>query len=290
MGNPPAKNSVWRHAYVLVRIAALSYGGLLLFLAGCQRHMIYFPSKESSETLGRLAGPAGFEAWLHPDGHPLGWKALAAPASPKPANRLLVFHGNAGFALHRSYFRDGFAALAKGALWEVHILEYPGYGARPGSPGETHFAQAGQEALTTLWQEDQRPVYLLGESIGSGVASRLAGEFPDRVSGVLLITPFTRLADVGAHHYPFLPVRMILRDSYDSAADLREFPGPIAILLAGRDEIIPAAIGRRLHDGITGIKRLWVQPEATHNSIDYHPAATWWREVSDFLLHPQAGE
>src|SRR5690606_26402997 len=144
-------------------------------------------------------------------------------------------------------------------VWEVHVFEYPGYGAKPGSPGEKRFAVAAREAFEALGTEDERPVFLLGESLGSGVACSLAAEFPERVAGLVLVTPFTSLPDVAAHHYSFFPVRWLLRDRYENAEALQGYGGPLAVLLAGRDEIIPAALGRKLHDGYDGPKQLWVQ-------------------------------
>ena len=143
--------------------------------------------------------------------------------------------------------------------------------------------QAAADALPALTENDQRPVYLLGESLGSGVATYLAGAYPDAVSGLLLITAFTSLADVAAKHYPFLPVRMLLSENYDSAAALADYHGPVAFLLAGRDEIVPVESGQALHDGYLGPRWLRIERDAGHNTLPYPPGAEWWTSVSDFL-------
>ncbi len=277
----------------LVRLAvtlALVYVACMGLLSGCQRHLIYFPHRAPLAEMRQQAARMGLEAWEDADGQVIGWRAARAEGTARPAARLLVFHGNAGSAVHRAYFRDGFAAVNDGATWEVTILEYPGYGARTGKPGETSLTEAAGAALAQLWREDDRPVFVLGESLGSGVACRMAGDFPDRVTGVFLITPFTQLGDVGSHHYPFLPVRLILRDRYDNVNALQRYHGPAAVLIAGQDEVIPADLGRRLHDGYAGPKRLWEQPGARHNGLDYRPRAAWWREVSAFLLQNEMPE
>ena len=276
-------HSGWYVVFRLVRIVVLIYVGLLLLLAGCQRRMIYFPAKASESALRERAAETAWAPWEDTNGQLLGWKDLSTSATVHRPNRLVVFHGNAGFAQHRTYYRNGFGSVA-GAPWEVYVFEYPGYGARPGSPGEQAFAAAGRQALEALWQADQRPVFLLGESLGSGVACRLAGEFPDRVAGLVLTTPFTSLAHVAARHYPIFPVRLLLRDHYDNVAALTGYRGPLAILLAGQDEIIPADIGQRLFDAYDGPKRLWVQEAATHNTLDYSPDLRWWEDVTEFLL------
>lgn len=275
--------SGWHVLFRLGRIVLLVYVGLLVLVAGCQRRMIYFPAKSSEAVLRERAAETGWAAWETADGELIGWKDLNVTTAAQPANRLVVFHGNAGFAQHRTYYRDGFGGVA-GGLWEVYVFEYPGYGARPGSPGEQAFLAAGREALEALWEADGRPVFLLGESLGSGLACRLAGEYPDRVAGLILTTPFTSLVDVAARHYPFFPVRFLLRDRYDNVEALKSYRGPMAMLLAGQDEIIPAEIGQRLFDAHAGPKRLWVQETATHNTLDYGTDTGWWEEVTEFLI------
>ena len=232
------------NARLLFRVGGtvvLFYAAVLVLLAGCQSQMIYFPTTRSEPAVRREAAAAGFRPWEAAAGRLIGWRSPGGAG----ANRLVVFCGNAGMALHRDYFRAGLRAVGDGQ-WEVFVMEYPGYGARPGSPGESSFAAAGREALQELEREGSRRVFLLGESIGSGVAAHLAGEFPDKISGLVLITPFTSLADAAVYHYPWLPVRLLLRDRYDNQAALAKFRGPLAVVLAGRDRIVPAALGRRL--------------------------------------------
>jgi uncharacterized protein len=260
-------------------VAGVAYVGITAVLASFQNQLIYFPSRASESELTRLATGLGMQAWRAKTGESHGWKS----SNENAANRIVVFHGNAGYALHRSYYVEGFQRIGSGGLWQIHLFEYPGYGARSGEPGEAQFMEAAEAALLDL-SEDQRPVYLLGESIGAGVACQLAARHPTKVAGLFLVTPFTTLADVAAHHYPFLPVRMLLGDAYNSVAALEKYRGPVAVLIAGRDEVIPSRLGRELFDKYAGRKKLWIQPRATHNDIDYSVTTSWWSEVSDFLL------
>ncbi len=119
-----------RRLFRVLRVLLLIYVGFLLFLAGCQRRLIYYPSKTSESVLRRQAERAGMVPWENGDGNLIGWKTVPGPSSEPPANRLVVFHGNAGLALHRTYFRDGFAAVGNGEVWQIFLFEYPGYGAR----------------------------------------------------------------------------------------------------------------------------------------------------------------
>ena len=248
-------------------------------LATLQRQLIYFPSKAKDQDLSLAATRIGMQPWRDSDGAAIGWKS---DGDRSARHRLLVFHGNAGYALDRTYFVTGFQALQD--QWEVFLFEYPGYGARPGTPSADNFKAAASGALELLLEGDPRPVYVLGESIGSGVASYLAATFPRQVAGLLLVTPFTSLADVAAHHYPLLPVRALLSENYDSVEALSHYRGPVAFLLAGRDEIVTMELGKELYERYSGPKLLRVEERAGHNTLPYHPGAGWWGEVSRFLI------
>lgn len=247
-------------------------------LSALQRHLIYFPSKEQAHVLEKIASRSGLHTWRDNTGEAIGWKT---PESPDARYRMLVFHGNAGYALNREYFVTGFQQL--GRQWDVFLFEYPGYGSREGVPSEVSFKAAAKQALEQLLADDSRPVFITGESLGSGIASYLASAFPDQVAGLLLVTPFTSLTDVAAHHYPFLPVRTLLRERYDSQQALSAYRGPVAFLLAGRDEVVPGLLGQQLYDSYNGTKWLHVEEQAGHNSLPYDPSTPWWVEVSSFL-------
>lgn len=259
-----------------LQMAVLVYGGLCLVLAGCQRDLMYLPERLTEAEALRRAAREGLEAWRNGAGEIIGWRPVR---EAEGGDVMLLFHGNAGNALHRGYFVQMF-----GSRMTVVLLEYPGYGSRKGRPSEADFVRAAGAALRQLRGERPGRIFLGGESLGTGVACRLAGEHPDEVAGVFLATPFSRLVDVARHHYPYLPVGWFLRDRYESRRHLQAYAGPVAFLLAGRDEVVPEALGRRLHDAYSGPKRLWVQPDRSHNTMDYAPESPWCREALDFLL------
>jgi hypothetical protein len=266
-------------------VAALIYFGLLLILAVFQRRMIYLPSQGSEPDLIQLAAGEGLAPWRDAEHNLIGWRSPPADnASTQAVQRLLVFHGNAGFALARTYYVEGFRSVSgDGANWEVYLFEYPGYGARPGKPSEEAILAAARQALDELLRAKPDRLYLLGESLGGSIATRLAAERPEQVAGLVLVTPFPRLADVAAHHYPIFPIRLILREGHEVQAHLNTFPGPVAFVLAGRDEIIPAPLGRELFERYPGRKALWTQPDAGHNTLELAPGEVWWRQLSGFL-------
>jgi uncharacterized protein len=269
--------------FIVVR-GALIYLGLALLLALLQRHLIYFPSRLREEQLLRQAERDGLHPWRDRDNQLIGWRSSPPDKVPQSRNRLVVFHGNAGYALHRSYYVNGFHRNPEStAVWELFLFEYPGYGSRPGSPSESSILTAARRAITELLRDDSRPIFLLGESLGSSFAAALAAEYPQSISGLFLVTPLTCMTDVASSHYKFLPVRLMLREHHDVRALLNNFPGPIAFLIAGRDEVMANGLGEKLYKQYAGNKKLWIQPYAGHNTLDFTPGALWWQEVEFFL-------
>lgn len=267
----------------LLMVSLLSSVSLLL--AGCERSLIYYPAKASEARLTALARSQGLSPWRNAQGERIGWVARAnAGSEARPT--VVVFHGNAGSAVDRGYFAAGIRTATGPTPWEVYLFEYPGYGSRSGSPSESAIIAAASAALAELDARRTGPLFLAGESLGGGVACALAAMYPDIIDGVLLVTPFTSLADVARAHYPGVLVRLLLRERYDNLAALAGYRGPVAILLAGRDEVVPAELGRRLYDAYAGPKRLWVQEERGHNTLALEPSQPWWRDVTRFLLEP----
>jgi pimeloyl-ACP methyl ester carboxylesterase len=139
--------------------------------------------------------------------------------------------------------------------------------------------QAADEAFELL--ETNGPVYLLGESLGSGVAAHLAGKFPDQVAGLILLSPYNRLTGVAQYRRPYIPAWLFLVDRFPSEAYLRKYHGPVGISVDGQDTVVPEKFGLKLYTGYAGPKRLWRFPEGRHIEIT-EPASQFWREVLEF--------
>jgi alpha-beta hydrolase superfamily lysophospholipase len=243
----------------------------ILFLFGAlyaaQRKLLYFPTQTSEDEALRAARASGMAPWRDGQGRLLGWRLVNPPAQPRAV--VLVLHGNAGSALDRAHY-----ARALGSLGiDVALLEYPGYGPRPGRPSLAALVGAALEAVDALARE-QPVVWLLGESLGSGVAGRVANVRPSTVRGLLLITPFADLGAVARHHYPVIPTWFV-RDRFQPARDLAEFRKPVVVVIAGRDEVVGADESRRLAAALPGPKQIIEQPSATHNSLDLSMRSFW---------------
>ena len=277
------KNPLLRMFIKVGRMLLLVYVGFMLLLAFRQRSFMYLPTRTPMEELLTLASDFDMQPWHDDNDEVIGWKPEAE--IPEEANLMLAFHGNAGFALHRTYLTEGFQRPQDDPAFFVFLFEYPGYGARDGSPSEKTFTTKAAEAVEKLKEQyPGRRIFLAGESLGSGVATWLAGEYPDQISGLFLMTAFNRLVDVARHHYPIMPVNLLLRDRYEASRALEQYSGPVAILLAGNDNVVPTQFGEKLYEQYEGPKRLWIQDNRNHNTLDYGEDEPWWQEVKDFLL------
>jgi len=255
-------------------LCALGYLALCIGCASLQRRMIYFPPACTPQQVQKFAAAHNLERWTSSSGEPIGWKRLS-PIQP-PAGQVLITHGNAGCAFQCGHYAD---AIQQAAPLDVFIVEYPGFEIRPASPTERSLDDASDEALQLL--ATNRPIYLLGESLGTGVACYLAGKHPNEVAGVVLLAPYNKLAAVAQAHMVIIPVALLLRDRFPSEDYLRSYHGAVAMLVGGRDNVVPEKFGRRLYDAYNGPKRLWEFPEDNHGNVMFQ-SPEMWRQIIDF--------
>lgn len=255
---------------------ALVYLIVALLVMVFQRRMIYFPTKMAPELAEDVARERGFLAWRNSRDENIGWRLSAAGAA---TGAVLIVHGNGGCALNRNYLAGPIHAAA---AVDVFVLEYPGFGARAGAPSQKSFLDAAEEAFDSI--PAGRPVYIVSESLGTGVAAHLARKHGRKVAGLICFAPYDRLVSVGQAQMKIFPVSLLLWDRFEPAAWLTEYRGPVKIILAGADQVIPVRFGRKLYDGYAGPKDLEIIPDAGHNDIAQQ-SPEWWSKV--FLFWEQ---
>jgi uncharacterized protein len=258
MTTPAPRRRILRGLLVLVLVVGVVIG----ILWAVQRQLIYFPDSSRVPSAGQaIAG--GRDVTLHTeDGLELGaWFVPARGPAEGPQVAVLVAPGNGGN-------RAGRAGLAR-ELSErglaVLLMDYRGYGGNPGSPHEEGLiadALAATEALTELGFAPDRTVYF-GESLGTGVVAALQARRPP--AGMVLRSPFTELADVGAHHYPFLPVRVLLRDRFPVLTHVAGSGVPLTVIYAENDSVVPTRLSETVADASPSLVERVVIENADHN-------------------------
>jgi pimeloyl-ACP methyl ester carboxylesterase len=231
----------------------LVYVGLCVALFVFQRSFIYYPQPrargESSPTMA-LSVP--------------GAELLISVRSRDGPDAIVYFGGNGeDVTFNLPAFSSAFPNHA------LYLMNYRGYGGSSGSPSE---ADIQQDALALFDHvHAQHPnVVIMGRSLGSGVAIRLASQRP--ATRLVLITPYSSIAELGARQFPFFPVKWLLRDKFESWRYAPQIRVPTLLVAAEHDQIIPRTSTEDLYTRFAqGVASLRVIPGVGHNTISQHP-------------------
>ncbi len=243
---------------LLVTLVVIVAGFVAVVWLG-QRHLIYFP-----DTTVPQPPPDAREVSLETsDGlHLTAWQV--APTISDRGLAVLFAPGNGGNRAGRMVLAREMASIGLTVL----LVDYRGYGGNPGRPGEDGLARdvrAGLAYLSGVGFGLDRIIYF-GESLGSAVVAELATEF--RPAGLVLRSPFVDLASVGAHHYPVLPVRALLRERYPVGDNVERITAPTVVIYGSADTIVPADQSREVAERSAGLVSVTVVDGADHNDSE----------------------
>ena len=253
---------------ILIPVAIIGIALLYIF----QGALIFFPQPVPSQNREPFAE---YALTLAHEGQQLrGWYVPGKVSATRP---LMVYYG-------------GNAEEVSGNLWDMARLEagaylfmnYRGYGDSEGKPSQQNLCRDALYILDTLADREQIPlnhIVLVGRSLGSGVAVHVAAHRP--VRGVILVTPFDSLLNVARRHYPVLPVRLLLKHPFDSAALAPNISIPALILIARQDTIIPQQHAIRLSEVWGGPVESIIIDGVGHNDIQMAPR--YWKAINAFL-------
>jgi len=193
-----------------------------------------------------------------------------------PAPLVIYFGGNAEEVSWLTQVADKFAG------WSLLLVNYRGYGESEGKPGEKELradALAVYDYAKRHSGVNSQRIVAMGRSLGSGVAVQLAAERP--VRGVVLVSPYDSLVEVGRRHYPFLPISLMLRHRFDSLARAPQIEAPLLCLVAADDRVVPVAHSRALFAAWRGPKTWREILRADHDSIAGE--SEYWGSIALFL-------
>jgi len=248
-------NVAWRAGRILLIVYFLVLLAMMVF----ENSLIYFPTKFPE---GNWA-PQGIsveDAWFTAaDGTKIhGWYV----PHKQPQAVVLFCHGNAGNITHRA---DIIRALNDRVGVSVLVFDYRGYGKSEGKPDEPGVLADARSARTWLAQKAglaENQIVLMGESLGGAVAVDLAA---DGARALILENTFSSVPDVAAFHYPWAPVRLLMRTQFDSAAKIRVYHGPLYQSHGDRDTIVPLRFATRLFDVANEPKHFLLIEGSDHN-------------------------
>jgi pimeloyl-ACP methyl ester carboxylesterase len=238
----------------MLRLISLAFAGaVVIYLAVCvalfffQRSMIYHPQPLHDRRYPTFELPAKDARVL-------------VTARDIDGPRAVIYFGGNG--------EDSSGAVTSLAALlperAIYALHYRGYGGSSGAPSESALFQDALALLDHVQHKHAR-ASIIGRSLGSGVAVYLASRRP--VERLVLVTPYDSVEAVAEYYFPYVPVRWILRDKFESWKYAPQVSAPTLILAAERDEVIPRANTERLvgrfEPGVTVFK---VVPGMHHNT------------------------
>lgn len=259
----------------LITLLIVAGGGFVLICALLyfgQERSIFFPRPNDAQLRQRYAAErieiktaeATLEGW---------WIENAQATTPAV---ILYFGGNAEDVLYTASEASSINARA------VVVANYPGYGGSSGKPGQQALYEGGLAFYDYAIERGvpAEHIVVMGRSLGSGVASMIAGARP--VGAAILITPYDSLAAVAAGHYPLLPVRLLLRHPFPSTDWAQRTHAPALLLAAEHDNVVPATHAQKLFQVWAGPKQIHVLAQTGHNDIEMHP--DYYRLINEFLV------
>ncbi len=259
----------------LIGTTAVVYLLLLVAVFVMQRSLLYPGARQAPDIAAAGVGGIREVTTVTADG--LTLKHWYRPPADGQAPVLIVFHGNAGHLGDRvpklaELMEAGFGALFAG---------YRGYGGNPGRPTEDDLTADARLLLDWLAGQGVGPerVVLYGESLGTGIAVKMAAERP--VAAVVLESPYTSIAEVAQTHYWYLPAKWMILDKWNSMDHIGRIGAPLLVIHGARDRTVPARYGRRLFEAALDPKEMLVLDQADHNDLYDFPQVS--ERIIDFL-------
>ena len=156
---------------------------------------------------------------------------------------ILFLHGNAGSLENRIHKINHFKDMNVNFL----LVAWRGFSGNKGKPTEKGLYEDARSAVTWLKSKGvkEKNIIIYGESLGTGVATEIAQN--KNFAGIILESPFTSMIDAGKDKYPYLPVRLLLKDKYESDKKIKNINRPMLILHGKVDNIVPFHMGKRMY-------------------------------------------
>ena len=246
-----------KYLYLILSSVLVAYLVVIIFIYFYQRNLLYHPLENNyqndkpqfnyDEVSIKVDDEITLKSWL-------------VNKDLEKFKTLLIFHGNAGNLSNRIYKLNELNKLDLNIL----LISWRGFSGNKGSPSEKNLYQDARAAVKWLNEKKVKnnQIVLYGESLGTGVAVEIAKN--SDFNSVILESPFTSIENSAKIYYPYLPVKLLLKDRFDSINKIEMINIPILIMHGEKDDVIPIFMGKELFDKANNPKHSYFTPNDDH--------------------------
>ena len=225
----------------IILVIFFIYFLILVFLYFYQRNLLYHPNENNYSEDKISVDIEKVRIKTSDNIELLGWYH---EKNLKDFKTLIFFHGNAGSLENRIHKLNHFRDMNINFL----IIAWRGFSGNKGNPSEQGLYEDGKSAIDWLIKKgvSEKNLILYGESLGTGVATHLAQN--KNFAGVILETPFTSMIDAAKKFYPYIPVKLLLKDKFENYKKIKNINLPILIMHGEVDQLVPFSMGKKIYE------------------------------------------
>lgn len=246
-----------KYLYLTLSSVIIAYLVIVIFIYFYQRNLLYHPSENNYQNDEAQFDYEEINIDVEDN---ISLKSWLINKDLKNLKTLLIFHGNAGDLSNRIYKLNELNKLDINIL----LISWRGFSGNKGSPTEENLYNDAKAVINWLNKKKikNNQIVLYGESLGSGVVVEMAKN--NNFNSVILESPFTSIENSAKIYYPYLPVKILLKDRYDSLSKIDKINSPILIMHGEKDDVVPFSMGKELFEKANNPKHSYFTSSDDH--------------------------
>ncbi len=262
-----------KYLYITLSSLIIAYIVLIIFIYFYQRNLLYHPSENNYQNDKIQFNYDEIFIKVNDEIHLKSW---IIKKDFKKLKTLVIFHGNAGHLSNRIYKLNELYKLDINIL----LISWRGFSGNKGSPTEKNLYKDAEAAIKWLNKKNvnNNQIILYGESLGSGVAVEIGKE--NNFNSIILESPFTSIENSAKIYYPYLPVKLLLKDRYNSINKIKMINTPILIMHGKKDDVVPFSMGKELFEKANSPKQSYFTPDDDH-MMEFNSSLL--QKIKDFI-------